>query len=440
MNNLKKIDRAIHEQINSEKRRQTDKLAMIPSENYTSRAVLDAVGSLLSNKYSEGYPEKRYYQGNEFIDKIEQLAIKRVKKIFDVPHVNVQPYSGSPANTAVLFALVKPSNKIMGMALSFGGHLTHGHPTVTLSGKYFKSIQYTVDKNTEQIDFDEVEKLAKKHKPKLIISGTSAYPRKVDFKRFGEIADKVGAYHLADISHIAGLVAAGKHQSPVRYAHIITTTTHKTLKGPRGAIIMVTKKGLRKDPDLAKKIDRAVFPGLQGGPHNNTTAGIAVAMKEAQSKSFKKYAEQMVSNAKALAKELKKYGFRLISGGTDTHLLLIDITNKGIDGWTAAWALDHAGIVVNRNTIPFDKRSPYYPSGIRVGTPAVTTRGMGIGEMKKIAKWINKVIEIASAQTSLDMTKKERRLFKNKMKKDKNLLKIAKEVRKLCRKFPVPSV
>lgn len=440
MNNLKKIDRAIHEQINSEKRRQTDKLAMIPSENYTSRAVLDAVGSLLSNKYSEGYPEKRYYQGNEFIDKIEQLAIKRAKKIFDVPHVNVQPYSGSPANTAVLFALVKPSNKIMGMALSFGGHLTHGHPTVTLSGKYFKSIQYTVDKNTEQIDFDEVEKLAKKHKPKLIISGTSAYPRKVDFKRFGEIADKVGAYHLADISHIAGLVAAGKHQSPVRYAHIITTTTHKTLKGPRGAIIMVTKKGLRKDPDLAKKIDRAVFPGLQGGPHNNTTAGIAVAMKEAQSKSFKKYAEQMVSNAKALAKELKKYGFRLISGGTDTHLLLIDITNKGIDGWTAAWALDHAGIVVNRNTIPFDKRSPYYPSGIRVGTPAVTTRGMGIGEMKKIAKWINQVIEIASAQTSLDMTKKERRLFKNKMKKDKNLLKIAKEVRKLCRKFPVPSV
>jgi glycine hydroxymethyltransferase len=413
---------------------------MIPSENYTSRAVLDAVGSLLSNKYSEGYPEKRYYQGNEFIDKIEQLAIKRAKKIFDVPHVNVQPYSGSPANTAVLFALVKPSNKIMGMALSFGGHLTHGHPTVTLSGKYFKSIQYTVDKNTEQIDFDEVEKLAKKHKPKLIISGTSAYPRKVDFKRFGEIADKVGAYHLADISHIAGLVAAGKHQSPVRYAHIITTTTHKTLKGPRGAIIMVTKKGLRKDPDLAKKIDRAVFPGLQGGPHNNTTAGIAVAMKEAQSKSFKKYAEQMVSNAKALAKELKKYGFRLISGGTDTHLLLIDITNKGIDGWTAAWALDHAGIVVNRNTIPFDKRSPYYPSGIRVGTPAVTTRGMGIGEMKKIAKWINQVIEIASAQTSLDMTKKERRLFKNKMKKDKNLLKIAKEVRKLCRKFPVPSV
>lgn len=419
--------------INKELKRQQEKLALIPSENYTTKEVLEAVGSVLSNKYSEGYSKKRYYHGNEFVDEIELLAIERAKKLFGVPHANVQPYSGSPANTAVYFALLKPGDKILGMGLAAGGHLTHGHPKVTISGKYFKSIQYTTD-SKGRLDYDEITRLAKKHKPKVIISGATAYPRKVNFKKFGEIADAVGAIHVADISHIAGLVAAGVHQSPARYAHIITTTTHKTLRGPRGAMIMVTNKGLKADEDLGVNIDRAVFPGLQGGPHNNTTAGIAIALEQAQKKSFSRHAQQIVKNAHALAQELKAQGFKLVSGGTDNHLILIDLTNKGVDGWQAAWALDHAGIITNRNSIPHDKKSPFYPSGLRIGTPAITTRGMKEKDMKKIAEWMNLATKVA---LEISKNTKGRKQYKLAAAKDKKLKVIAAEVRAFCKKHPI---
>ncbi len=445
---LNTTDPEIYDLINAEEARQNETLMMIPSENYASKEVREAVGSMLSNKYSEGYANKRYYQGNEFIDEIEKLAMDRVKKVFGVPHANVQPYSGSPANAAVLFALLNPGDKILGMALNFGGHLTHGHPKITFSGKYFETSHYTTNKDG-LIDYDEVEKLAKEFKPQLIISGATAYPRAIDFKRFGEIADAVGAYHLADISHIAGLVATSVHQSPVEFAHIVMTTTHKTLRGPRGAVLMVTEKGLAKDSDLCSKIDKAVFPGLQGGPHNNTTAAIAVCMKEAQENSFKKYAKQVVENAKVLGEELTGYGFNLISGGTDNHLILIDVTNKALDGWTAAWALDYAGIVLNRNAVPFDKRSAYYPSGLRLGTPAITTRGMGAKEMKMIAKWMNEVVEItrevaskiAGADIDSEDTKVRqaaRKKFRNEIQKDPRIKNIGAQIKNLCAGFPLP--
>jgi len=326
------------------------------------------------------------------LDEIETLAIERAKKLFAVPHVNVQSYSGSPANSAAYFALLKPKDKIMGLALDSGGHLTHGYPKITFSGRYFQSVQYQVGKDGF-LDYGEIMALAEKEKPKIIVAGTTAYPRVLDFKEFGKIADRVGAYLLADISHIVGLIIAGVHPSPISYADLVMTTTHKTLRGPRGAMIMVTRKGLAKDSQMGKKIDRAVFPGLQGGPHENTIAAIAVALKEAEGKDFKKYGKQVVENAQALAKELLKMGFDLVSGGTGNHLILIDLRDKKIDGKTAAVNLEKAGIVVNANAIPRDPNPPFRPSGIRLGTPALTTRGMGKEEMVKIAHWIYAVIK-----------------------------------------------
>lgn len=411
---IKEIDPQILKLIEKETERQKTSLEMIPSENHTSSAVREALGSLLTDKYAEGYPGKRYYAGLEFYDKIEDLCRERAKKLFKVVHVNVQPYSGSPANLAVYFAVCEPGDTVMGMSLPHGGHLTHGWK-VNFSAKYYNSVQYVVDKKTNLLDYKEMEKLAKKKRPKIIWIGATAYPRIFNWKRSSEIADSVGAYLAADIAHIAGLVVAGVHPSPVPYVHIVTTTTHKTLRGPRGGIIMITKKGLKKDPDLPKKIDRAIFPGLQGGPHENNIAAIAVCLKEASKPAFKKYGKQIVKNSKALASELLKYDFDLITGGTDNHLLLIDLRNKGILGKEAQNRLEKAGITVNKNTIPFDPNPPFKPSGIRLGTPAITTRGMKEKEMKKIAFWISEVIS-----------------------KPKAYLKVRKEIKKLCKKFPLP--
>jgi glycine hydroxymethyltransferase len=443
---LKKTDPQIYKLIKAEEKRLQNTLEMIPSNNFPSKSVLEALGSIYNYKYSEGYPHKRYYQGQEFADDMEILAQERAKKLFNVPYVNVQPYSGSPANSAIYFALLQPKDKIMGLSLAFGGHLTHGSP-VSFSGKYFTIIPYKLDKNGI-IDYDEAEKLALKEKPKIIVCGATAYPRIIDFKRFGQIADKVGAYLLADISHITGLVVSGVHPSPIPYAHVVMTTTHKTLRGPRGAMIMVTEKGLKKDPELGDKINKAVFPGLQGGPHDNQTAAIAVALKEASTPAFKKYGAQIVKNSKALAKELIKYNFNLISGGSDNHLLLIDLTNKKVNGAVAALTLEVAGIIVNKNAVPNDSMPPFYPSGIRMGTAATTTRGMKEKEMVKIAKWINEAIsEVSNNVLPNDngfdkLTIKEKRKefwkkFKQEVVKNKKLLSIGKEVEKLCLKFPL---
>lgn len=377
--------------IKQEKKRQSEVLRLIPSENYAGPVVRQAVGSILMNKYSEGYPGRRYYQGQKYIDQIEDLARERAEKLFKVPHANVQPYSGSPANLAVYFALCQPGDVIMGMSLPHGGHLTHGWG-VSITGKWFKSIQYTVDQYSHLIDYDQVARLAKAHQPKLIWAGATAYPRLIDWQKFSEIANSVGAYFIADISHLAGLVVAGVHPSPAKFCHIITTTTHKSLRGPRGAMIMVTSRGLKKDKDLARKIDRAVFPGLQGGPHQHTISGIAVALAEAAAPAFKKYGRQVVKNAKALAVELQARGFDLITGGTDNHLILVDLRSKKIGGAEAALRLEKANIIVNKNTIPFDPNPPFKPSGIRLGTPAITTRGMKEAEMKQIANWIDAVL------------------------------------------------
>lgn len=442
MKNIKKTDPAIYKLLKLEQIRQQEVLEMIPSENYASAAVLETLSSVLNNKYSEGYPRKRYYQGNQVADDVEAIAIERAKKLFGVPHVNVQPYSGSPANTAVYFALLEPlKDTIMGLSLSFGGHLTHG-AQVSFSGKYFKSVSYELSEKG-LLDYDQIEKLAATHKPKIIVCGATAYPRIIDFKRFGQIADKIGAYLLADVSHIAGLIVGGEHPTPVPHAHIITTTTHKTLRGPRGAMIMVTQKGIKKNPDLPGLIDKAVFPGLQGGPHDNQTAAIAVALYEAGKKSFKKYAGQIVKNAQVLAKELVLYGFDLISGGTDNHLILIDLRNKNVNGAIAAIALEQANIVLNKNAVPNDTNPPFYPSGIRLGTPAITTRGMKEREMKKIAKWINQVIEEVKnlKLTDLPQSKEKRPNFmkeaRQKIKRSKFLSKIAKEIKSLCQAFPL---
>lgn len=378
--------------IKAEEKRQKETISLIPSENYASDAVKKALSSSLVNKYSEGYPGKRYYQGNKIVDEIENIAIDLAKKLFKVPHANVQPYSGSPANAAVYMGLLNPGDTIMGMSLSAGGHLTHGHPKITFSGKFFNSVQYGVKKDG-YIDYDALEKLARDVKPKIIVAGTTAYPRILDWEKFAKIADSVGAYLMADISHIAGLVVGGVHPSPVDYAHVVTTTTHKTLRGPRGAIIMVTQKGLDKDSEMSKKIDRAVFPGLQGGPHDNQTAAIAIALSEAEGPEFKKYAKQIIKNAKVLSEELIKYGFKLVTGGTDNHLMLIDLRNKNISGKDAAILLEEAGIIVNYNTIPFDPNPPMNPSGIRIGTPAATTRGLKEKDMKLIAKKINNILK-----------------------------------------------
>ena len=437
---LSKVDPEISKLIQLEEQRQKEVLEMIPSENYTSQAVRQALSTILTNKYSEGYPKKRYYQGNRIVDEVEILAQERAKKLFGVAHANVQPYSGSPANTAVYLALLDPlKDKVMGLSLAFGGHLTHGAP-VSISGKYFKSVPYELG-HDGLLDFATIEKLAKKEKPKIIVCGFTAYPRIIDFAKFAQIAKSVGAYLLADISHISGLIIAGVHPSPVPYVDIVMTTTHKTLRGPRGAIIMVTAIGLKKDPELAEKIDKAVFPGLQGGPHDNQTAAIAVCLKEAASPAFKKYAQQIVKNAKALAEELSRHGFDLVSKGTDNHLILIDLRNKGVNGAIAAYALEVANIVVNKNGVPFDTMPPFYPSGIRLGTPAITTRGMKEKEMVKIAQWISQAID-AVKNEKLPADRESRndfvKAFRTRADKNKQLLQIAKEVKNLTSNFPTP--
>lgn len=417
---LIKQDLQIAKLIALEAERQKTSLEMIPSENHSSPAVREALGSLLTDKYAEGYPGKRYYAGLKYYDKIETICQERVKKLFSIKgggivHANVQPYSGSPANMAVYFAICNPGDTIMGMSLPHGGHLTHGW-RVNFSAKIFKSVQYTVNKDTNLLDYDEIEKLAKENKPKLIFIGATAYPRIFDWKRLGDIADSVGAYLVSDIAHIAGLVVGGAHPSPAPYVHVITTTTHKTLRGPRGGLILVTEKGVKKDAELPQKIDKAIFPGLQGGPHENSIAAIAVCLKEASAQSFKKYAHQIVENAKALAQELKSHGFNLSTGGTDNHLILIDLRNKNISGKDAQNLLESAGITCNKNTIPNDPASPFNPSGMRIGTPAITTRGMKEKEMKKIAEWFNRVIS-----------------------DPKSAKQVREEIKKFCRKFPLPS-
>ena len=412
MDELKRTDPEIYDLIKSEERYEIDSVRLIPSENYASKAVLEASGSVLQNKYSEGYPGKRYYEGQRYIDQIESLAIERAKKLFGVEHANVQPYSGSPANLAVYSGLLKPGETIMGLTLPHGGHLTHGW-NASVTSTFWKSVPYGVDRETHRIDYDVVRDLARKERPRILVAGATAYPRIIDFKAFGDIAKEVGAYFLADIAHIAGLIVGGVHPSPAPYADVISTTTHKTLRGPRGAMIMCTNA-------VAAEIDRAVFPGLQGGPHNHTTAAIAVALKEAAAPEFTSYAHQIVRNAKALAEELLARGFSLVSGGTDNHLLLIDLTNKKITGKKAASALDKAGIVCNSNTVPYDPRKPFSPSGIRLGTPAVTSRGMGEAEMRLIGKWMDDAIAHASD--------------------DAALARIAGEVREMCRKFPAPGI
>jgi glycine hydroxymethyltransferase len=386
---LSHIDPEVARLIAAEAERQARKIRLIPSENYVSTAVLEATGSVLTNKYSEGYPGRRYYEGNQIIDDVETLAVERAKALFGVDHANVQPYSGSPANLAVYFAFVQPGDTIMGMALPMGGHLTHG-AAPTLSGKWLKPVQYGVRQDTGRVDVDEVRDLARRHRPKLIFCGGTAIPRIIDFAAFASIAEEVDALLVADIAHIAGLIAGGVHPSPVGHAPVISTTTHKTLRGPRGAMLM-------SDAAHASALDRALFPGLQGGPHDHTTAAIAVALREAASDEFRAYAQAVVENARVLAGELTARGFELVSGGTDNHLLLVDLTGKGIPGKPAAQALDRAGIVLNYNTVPFDPRKPFNPSGIRLGTPAVTSRGMGPAEMRQVAAWIDGAVEAAKA-------------------------------------------
>lgn len=440
--NIEKVDPEIAKWIKAETMRQENVLEMIPSENYTSSAVLEALGSALTNKYSEGYSARRYYQGNRYIDEIETLARTRCRELFGVPHANVQPYSGSPANTAVYFALLNPGDKIMGLKLSGGGHLTHGHPDVTFSGKYFTSVQFNVEPDG-WIDMEKVAGLAKKVKPKMLAIGTTAYPRFLDWKKWRHIADSVGAYFLADIAHVAGLVATGVYPSPVPYADVVMFTTHKTIRGPRGAVLMITKRGFKRDPDMGKKIDKAVFPGLSGGPHDNVTAGIAICFKEAASAGFKKYSKQIVINAKVLADTLMQSGIKLTTDGTDSHLLVMDFRPQKVIGNIVAEALEVAGIVANYNTVPHDINPPMYPSGVRLGTPIVTTRKMKEKEMKQIGKWIKEVVDEVD-HYRLPTSKEERSKFIKKVKaelwKNKKLLSIGKEVKILCQKFPAPGI
>ncbi|WP_270639003.1 serine hydroxymethyltransferase [Megamonas funiformis] len=386
LTNLKIVDPEIQKAIDQELSRQREKLEMIASENIVSTAVMQAQGSILTNKYAEGYPGKRYYGGCEYVDIVEQLAIDRAKKLFGAEYANVQPHSGAQANTAVYFALLQPGDTILGMNLTDGGHLTHGSP-VNISGKYFKIIPYGVDKETERIDYDELERLAKEHQPKLIVGGASAYSRIIDFERMAQIAKSVGAYLMIDMAHIAGLVAAGLHPSPVPYADVVTTTTHKTLRGPRGGLILC------RDAEFGKQFNKAIFPGIQGGPLMHVIAAKAVAFKEALSDEFKVYQQQVLDNAKALADELVKKGFRIVSGGTDNHLMLVDLRSKNITGKEAQFLLDEIGITANRNTIPFEPLSPFVTSGIRLGTPALTTRGLKEEDIREVADIIADVIE-----------------------------------------------
>ncbi|HEX9696236.1 MAG TPA: serine hydroxymethyltransferase [Actinomycetota bacterium] len=409
---LSEADPKVAGLIRDEEARERDVVRLIPSENYASRAVMEATGSVLTNKYSEGYPGKRYYEGQQIIDPLETLAIERATALFGADHANVQPYSGSPANLAVYFAFLQPGDTVMGMSLPHGGHLTHGWG-VSITGTYFRPVRYEVRREDGRIDYDQVRDLAKRERPKLLFAGGTAIPRTIDFETFAEIARDVGAVFVADIAHIAGLIAGGAHPSPVPHADVVTTTTHKTLRGPRGAMILCKEQH-------ATAINKAVFPGLQGGPHNHTTAGIAVALHEAAQPSFKEYASQIVANAKALAAALSERGFDLVSGGTDNHLILIDLTNKDVPGKIAAKALDKAGIECNYNTVPFDPRKPFDPSGLRIGTPAVTSRGMRESQMTQIAAWMDAAIAARDDEAALAG--------------------IAGDVRALCETFPAPGL
>ena len=409
---LQQTDPEIHSLIRDEEKYQFESVRLIPSENYASAAVMQATGSVLTNKYSEGYPGKRYYEGQRNIDRLEELVRQRAQALFHMDHANVQPSSGSPANMAVYYALLEPGETIMGLGLPHGGHLTHGWE-VSFSARFYRAVQYVVDPKTHLIDYDAVRELARRERPRIIVAGATAYPRLFDFRAFGEIAREVDAYFLADISHIAGLVVAGVHPDPVPHADVVTTTTHKTLRGPRGAMILCRA-------DLAAQIDRAVFPALQGGPHNHTTAGIGVALAEAATPEFQEYGQQVVGSARVLAAELGERGFSLISGGTDNHLILIDLTNKGIIAKKAARALDRAGIVTNYNTIPYDPRRPFSPRGLRIGTPAVASRGMGEAEMRQVAAWMEEAVSHAEDEAVLE--------------------RISGEVREFCRAFPPPGI
>ena len=412
MNALDRNDPEIYRLVKAEEEYQRTTIRMIASENYTSKAVLEACGTVFQNKYSEGYPGARFYQGQINCDAVELIAIERAKKLFGAEHANVQPYSGSPANLAVYLAFAKPGETVLGLNLSHGGHLTHGSKA-SATGKWFNAVHYSLDPKTDLIDYDEVRRLALEHKPKLLIAGHSAYPRQLDFAKFRAIADEAGCILFVDMAHFAGLVAGGVHSNPVPYADVVTTTTHKTLRGPRGAIILCKEQH-------AKAIDKAVFPGLQGGPHNATTAGIAVALGEALKPEFSVYAKAIVENAQALAVELVKKGFKLVSGGTDNHLILIDLTSRGVAGKPIAVALEKAGIVLNYNTVPGETRKPSDPSGIRLGTPAITSRGFGVAEMKRIADWMDAVATHHEDEA--------------------RLAKIRKEVSDFCVKFPVPGL
>ena len=405
-------DREVYGALEAEIKRQQEGLELIASENYVFPAVQEALGSVFTNKYSEGTPGKRYYAGNQNVDAVENLAVERAKKLFGAEHVNVQPLSGSPANASVYFAFLKPGDKVLGLKLDHGGHLSHGHP-VNFSGMLYNFVQYTVDKDTGRIDMDQVREIALREQPKMILAGFSAYSREMEWQKFKDIADEVGAITFADIAHIAGLIAGKQIANPVQIFDVVSTTTHKTLRGPRGAIIMCKEK-------FAKEIDRAVFPGMQGGPHDNVTAAKAVAFAEALKPEFTEYAKQVIANAKAMADELIGLGFKIISGGTDNHLMVVDLTPQGIVGKDAEAALDKAGISTSRSTIPFDPNPPYNPSGIRLGTPAMTTRGMKEEESRQVARWI------ASAIAAKDDEAK--------------LVSIREEVKALCAKFPIPSV
>lgn len=394
---LAATDPHLAELVQREQALQQNTLRLIPSENYVSEAVLEASGSVLQNKYSEGYPGRRYYEGQQVIDKVERLAQARAEQLFGVDHANVQPYSGSPANLATYLAFAEPGDVVLGMSLPMGGHLTHGWK-VSATGQWFNGVQYDVGRTTGRVDLDQVRDLAREHQPKIIICGGTAIPRTIDFEGFATIATEVGAVLVADISHIAGLIAGGAHPSPVGHAPVITTTTHKTLRGPRGAMIMTTA-------EHAKAIDRAVFPGLQGGPHNQTTAAIAVALHEAAQPAFSDYARAVVANAKALAAELNNRGYQLVSGGTDNHLILIDLTSTGVPGKIAAKALDRAGLVANYNTVPYDPRPPFDPSGLRIGTPAITSRGLGTDQMPIIAGWLGRGLTAARTEDEQELTR-----------------------------------
>ncbi len=418
-----------------EAHRQKYGLEMIPSENYVSEDVLKALGSILTNKYSEGYPGARYYGGNEIIDKIERYAQDLANKLFGTAHAIVQPHSGSPANLAVALELAGPGGTTLGQSLTAGGHLTFGAP-VSWTGKLFNAVNYGVDPNSWKIDLDEVRSLAKKHKPKFIWVGTTAYPYRLDYKGFAQIADEVGCLLVADTSHISGLIVTGYHPSPVPYVDVITTTTHKTLRGPRGGMILITKKGLKRNPDLAKRLEKSVMPGLQGGPHDHQTAAVAVSLEEALKPSFKRYIGQVVENAKVLGNELGL--------ATETHLLLMGLSSYGFGmGYQAQYALEEAGVTVNKNTIPGEPASPFYPSGIRLGTPALTTRGMKGSDMVKIAGWVKRVLEEIKG---LDLPRQQEkrkdflRQAKETLRKNKNLKQIKKEVEKFAGKFPVPGI